>query len=115
MSPTSSVEVYSCCEKPQIIFPDLPIKLDCHSTLRSNKNVYCIGGRLRDHEGNEAISFKTWQLPLNGENLSWKEVAPLKERCHLMGAAVFKDSLIVAGGFGQHKEPTSTVEIHFVQ
>ena len=94
----SCIEVYSLSPNHQTTFPDLPITVSAHCSLKVHDSVYLIGGEsISDDEEETAVPF-VWRLDLNNQVLKWQEVAHLHENREIMGGAVFRDTLVVAGG-----------------
>ena len=92
------IEVCSSTAKLQKHYPDFPICLYCHSLLLIHNHIYCIGGCTEDGNGKEIAHNNVWRLNINKSTLEWKEVAPLKQKRYAMGGAVFRETLVVAGG-----------------
>ena len=85
------ITVYSTDEIANINYPDLPIGLQGHRTLKVNSFVYCVGGKL------ECWSFskRVFRLDLNEADLQWEEVAQMDSERGYFGATVFNDNLVV--------------------
>ena len=94
-------------------FPDLPIPLSGHITLLLNDRIYCVGGKINKNNNYE-ISDKVWKMTLNKPNLKWRKVASMNDIRYVMGAAIFKDCLVVAGG-GDGQSELSSSEVFIPQ
>jgi len=51
-------------------------------------------------------------LNIKNPSTGWKEVASIKEKRHIMGAALYNDLIVVAGGGNERNFPVSSVEIY---
>jgi len=99
------VEVYNIHGKPPTKYSPLPVDFEHHSSLRLHDKIYCVGG-YRDGATNEV-----WQGVFHKCDLKWKQVAPMNAKRCVMGATVFKDKLVVAGGLNREvSEHLATVE-----
>jgi len=92
---TKALEIYNTKKEPPSEFPDLPFSINRHVSLTLNKSIYCIGGGSKDN----FITDKVRKLNLRDVALKWTESAPMNSKRRSMGAAVYKDSLLVVGGF----------------
>ena len=96
----SCIEVYSRSNKPPKNLPELPIELSCHSSLKLGNYVYLIGGKSKsDDNKSEKVLQTVWRLDTNDKMPNWKKIVCLKAKRFLMGSAVFRDTLVVVGGF----------------
>ena len=103
-SGTSVKTVFSLNDEANIVYPDLPIPLDHHRTLKVNNLVYCIGGR----RNNFSQSNRAFKLNLYEADMKWNEIAEMNdERCG-HDAAVFNNALVVCGGFDGKNHLTSS-------
>ena len=92
---TESIKAIFCLDdEVNVIYPDLPIPLNQHCTLKINKLIYCIGGKV----SNFSISNTVFRLNLNKAIMMWNEMAEMKDKRFDHGAAVFNDTLVVCGG-----------------
>ena len=96
---TSVKTVFSLNNKSNVVYPDLPIPLDYHCTLKVNNFVYCIGGRTT----NSPRSNRVFILNLNETEMEWNEIAQMNNKRDGHGAAVFNDTLVVCGGYDGEK------------
>ena len=106
------VEVFNCSIKSQQKFPDLPKNLASHCTLKSGAYVYLIGGKTTEDDNISNINENVWCLNIKDEEFKWKEVAPLRQKRHVMGSAVFRDTLVVAGGYNSNNGVLNSVEYY---
>ena len=96
----SCIEVYSCSTSPQKIIPNLPIELNSHCSLRLGDYVYLIGGERRfDDDKNVEILDTVWQLNIKAKEPKWHKMNSLNNKRCFFGGTVFRDTLVVAGGY----------------
>ena len=88
------VEVYSSFDTSKKIYPQLPHQMVFSVSLQMNKCIYNIGGST--NASHEVVTNKVYRLKENEP--IWEEITPMNEERSCMGAAVFKDCLVVAGG-----------------
>ena len=106
------VEVYNCFGDPVQTFPNLPLELEGLCALALQNVVYCLGGSSTSCYDESDISCRVWMINLsNSSGCRWREIEPMNEKRFLMGAAVFNDVLVVAGGF-DGKKFLSSAEIY---
>ena len=91
---TSVKTVFSLNNESNVVYPDLPIPLDWHCTLKVDNFVYCIGGSTT----NSSRSNRVFNLNLNETEMEWNEIAEMNNERDSHGAAVFNDTLVVCGG-----------------
>ena len=92
----SCIEVFSLSTEPQNFFPDLPIKLNSHCSLRLGDYIYLIGGESSfGDDKNTEISHIVWQLNVSDKVLKWKEKNHLNKKRFVIGGTVFRDALVV--------------------
>ena len=102
--PKTSVKiVFSLDDETNVVYPALPIPVYYHSTLKVNNFVYCIGGTTL----NSVQSNKVFRLNLNDVDMKWNEMAEMKNKRGVYGAAVFNHALVVCGGIGETTIPPS--------
>ena len=92
---TSVRAVFCLDDEVNVIYPDLPIPLHLHRTLKVNKLIYCIGGKTT----NFSIINKVFRLNLNETDMMWNEMAEMNNKRSSLGAAVFIDTLVICGGY----------------
>ena len=96
----SCIEVYSLSNKPHKNFPKLSVNLSGHSLLRLDNFMYVIGGKSKsDDNKNDKVLQTVWRLDTNDKMPTWKKIVCLKAKRFLMGSAVFRDTLVVVGGY----------------
>ena len=89
-------EVYNCQEKPGFQYPDLPTHF-CHSkALELDTCIYNIGGSI--DSGFKKVANEVYRLNLKEQERKWIKIRPMNEGRCSMGAAVFRNCLVVAGG-----------------
>ena len=81
-------------------YPDLPIPLNYHRSIKTNNFVYVIGGRNHD---NLIVSNKAFKLHMNEKVLKWEEIASMNVGRNAPGIAVFDNSIVVCGGYDGSK------------
>ena len=91
--------VFSLNRTTNIGYPDLPIRLDFHRTLKINNFVYCIGGRINK----SSASNQVLRLNLNEVDMNWNKITEMNDKRCSHGAAVFKKNLVVCGGYDGRK------------
>ena len=91
--------VFSLHHETNVVYPDLPIPLDYHRTLKINNFVYCIGGRTNTLKETN----KVFSLNLNEADMKWNKMAKIKNKRYHHGAAVFNDTLVICGGYDGKK------------
>ena len=90
-------------------YPDLPIKLRDHCSLKLNNIVYCIGGKIAVDDHN--VTNKVWQMDLSNETLKWEEISSMNDKRQLAAATIYHDTLIVSNG-GDGKNISKKTEIY---
>ena len=98
------IEVYCTVNKSSLTLPDLPVPMEAHKSLKLKNYVYCFGG----YSFHSGISERVFRLQLNENCLKWEEMASLNERRQNLGATVFNDCIVVAGGRNGGKVLAST-------
>ena len=88
--------VYSLNGETNESYPDLPISLYYHRSIKTTNFVYVIGGSNYDIQ---IQSNKAFRLNLNEKVLKWKEVASMNVGRSAPGVAVFDDTIVVCGGY----------------
>ena len=112
-TPRKVVEVCNCFSKSSSIYPELPNKTIDSVALHLNNCVYCIGGR-SPFGSRCKLTNKVYRMSLKDAPQKWQEVCPMTEARYLMGAAVFKDCLVVVGGMkNEDRHQTNTGEFYF--
>ena len=107
-TPKTVLEIDIGYNKEPTDFPDLPIPLSGHITLLLDDRIYCVGGRIENNDVKIEISDKVWEMSLSEPNLKWHEVASMNNERDVMGAAIFKNCLVVAGGCNGKSHLSST-------
>ena len=103
-NPSKVMEIYNFFGCAKSVYPDLPRPAYNSKSLELNGYIYSIGGSLELDISTEdiEISNKVYRMNVNDSKMKWEEVCPLNEGRYMMGATVFKDCLVVAGGKQQH-------------
>ena len=102
-------EVYNISGKPAVVYPDLPLEIYGHCSVKVNNFIFCIGGRMYGK-----LTNKVYKLNLNEPTLSWKEIASMIETRCSHGAAAYDGNIVVAGGHNGLSE-LKTVELYNVE
>ena len=113
-TPKTVLETDIGYNKKSTEFPDLPIPLSGHITFLLDDRIYCVCGKIENNDDKIKISDKVWEMSLNESDLKWNEVASMNDERHVMGAAIFKNSLVVAGGY-DGKSYLSSTEVFIPQ
>ena len=93
--------VYSLHGETNESYPDLPISLNSHHSIKRNNFVYVIGvGEAYD---NQIESNKAFRLYLNEDVLKWKKIASMNFRRSSPGVAMFDDTIVVCGSYNSSK------------
>ena len=103
------IKVYENQAKNTIEYPDLPIECRCHCSMVLNNIIYVIGGLNSDDNTTNQV----WKMDLKQKNLKWKQTASLSEFNCMMGATVYNDALIVAGGTNESTISLASSEIYW--
>ena len=108
------MEIYNFCGSAKSVYPDLPSAAFYSKSLELNGYIYSIGGssKSRITEDTE-ITNSVYRMNVNDSETKWEEVCPMNVGRFMMGAAVFKDCLLVAGG-GNDKNNLSQKEEVFI-
>ena len=105
------IKVYEHQAENIIEYPDLPIKCRYHCSLVLSNTVYVIGGSNDDDNAAEQV----WKMDLKQNTLIWKQIASMNSFKCMMGATVYNDALIVAGGIDQTNYCLSSSETYLKQ
>ena len=108
---TKVTVVYDLNSETSLSYPDLPEKLQGHCSLMLNDYIYCIGG---DNK-NRPYSVRTNSvLRLNSKKQTsdWEQVAPMNKKRGFLGAAVYGDVIVVAGGEDENKILLVSTEVY---
>ena len=111
-APRKSIEVFNLSIKSQQKFPDMPLGFTSHCTVKSDIFVYLVGGSAHGEDGNKLLFQSVWCLNITDQEPKWKKVAPLNQKRHVMGGALFRDTLVVAGGYNENAGDLSSVEYY---
>ena len=90
------LEIFNFSKREEQMYPDFPYAVRSHCTVKLDGIVYCIGGCEPGNISN--VYDKVYQMNLNETNFRWTKAVPLIERRCMMGAAIFMDCLVIAGG-----------------
>ena len=99
-TPSKVKQVYTLLDDPVKTYPDLPMKLRDHCSLKLDNLVYCIGGETVDD--NQTVTNKVWQMDLSNETLKWEEISSMNRKRTEAAAAIYHDTLVVSNGRGQY-------------
>ena len=104
-------DVYNSQGKALQTYPDLPEKIRLACSLKINDNVFSIGGDASDTYISQPTR-NIWRLNLKAAERQWSPIALMIEKRCVMGAAVYRNGLVVAGG---HNGLQSTNSAEFYQ
>ena len=103
--------VYDLNSETLVNYPDLPEKLQAHCSLQLNHHIYCIGGDIKIQPylyGTDSV----WRLKSRKPTSGWEQVSSMNsERC-AMGAAVYSDVIVVAGGLNENRRVLASTEVY---
>ena len=102
------LKIFNLSKREEQKYPDFPYLVKGHCSVKLNGIVYCIGGYEPGNISN--VYDKVYQINLSDTNLRWKEYIPLKGKRFVMGAAIFRGYLVVAGGSNDEECILTTVE-----
>ena len=94
--------IYSLNQETNETYPDLPISLCYHNSIKVSEFVYVIGKKDCD---NQIESNKAFRLDLSEEVLRWEEIASMNVKrtrwLHMLDfdIAMFDDTIVVCGGY----------------
>ena len=103
-------EVFNIHGKSNTVYPDLPDDFYFSKALKLGKCIYNMGGSLDPNF--EKVTNKVHQLNLSESKLAWKEICPMNEERSSMGAAVFCNCLIAAGGASSEEKRLQSSEVY---
>ena len=104
-------EVHKLHDEPAKQYPDLPMLLCGHCSIKMDNFIYCLGGETRIGYTRN-ITNKAWRLNLDNNHLKWEEIAAMTEKRRSMGAAVCFDTLVVSHGDDIAGNVSRTTEIY---
>ena len=104
-------EVIKLHDQPAKQYPDLPMPLDSHCSIKMDNFIYCLGGITRIGD-DWNVTNKAWRLNLDKDDLKWEKIAAMIEERRSMGAAVCFDTLVVSHGEDTARNVSKTTEIY---
>ena len=96
-TPSKVIQVYSLLDEPAQQYPDLPIKVKNHCSLKLDNFVYCIGGQINDNDDLDVTS-KVWKMDLEEKPMKWEQIAEMNQKRWQMAAAIYNGSMVVSNG-----------------
>ena len=92
-------------------YPDNPVEnIFAFCVLNLDDFVYFLGcTNPRTQMGQKSIA---WKLNVIEKNSKWKEMVPMLVQRHAMGASVFKNMIVVAGGRNNHHSIVNSAEVY---
>ena len=60
--------------------------------------IYCVGRAIENNNDKDEIGDKVWEMTLSEPDSKWSEVASMNDKREVMGAVIFKNCLMIAGG-----------------
>ena len=108
---TKVTVVHDLNSETSVNYPDLPEKFQRHCSSLLNDYIYCIGG---DFENRRILSGtdRVWRLNSRKQTSGWEHVAPMNAKRYGMGAAVYGDIMVVAGGIDENNEVLTSTEVY---
>ena len=93
-------------------YPDIPeMQMLTHCSLTLNDYIYCIGGNKSNTQNVSGID-NVWRLNSTKQNSGWEKVASMNTKRCLMGAAVYGDVIVVAGGADENNFTLASTETY---
>ena len=74
-------------------YPDLIQGLRYHSSIKLEDYLYVIGGQIDSCDASNV-----WRLNLKNQTSKWEQVSSMNKKRSVMGAAVYKNTIVVCGG-----------------
>ena len=107
---------YDPDSKTSVNYPNFPSSLRYHCSLVLDDYIYCLGGDNENRESQRGTD-NICRLNLRKQILGWEQVASMKTKRYLMGAAVHGhgDQIVVAGGCDETKccsSPLKFIQFH---
>ena len=109
-SSTKVTVVYELNSEISVNYPDLPAKFHRHSLLL-NDYIYCIGGGFKNRRFSQGTD-RVWRLNSKKQTSGWEAVASMNTKRCLMGAAVYGDVIVVAGGADENRRQLASTEVY---
>jgi len=90
------IEIYNLKESGQDpnVWCNMPYEVNCFCAVKLSNYIYCIGGRV-----NTVSQQRVWKIDISSSQRLWEEIAPIEIKRQLMGAAIYKGNIVVAGGY----------------
>ena len=107
-------DVYNLYGQALLNYPSLPQEIAKYCSLYHSNRVFCIGGDTATTISGSEPTSKVWKMNLKEKALQWTEAAPMSKPRYEMGAAVYEDKLVVAGGNAGMDVALSSVEFYEV-
>ena len=111
LSSSKIFEVFKLQDQPAKQYPDLPMPLYAHCSIKMDNFIYCLGGVIQIGD-NWNVTNKAWRLNLHNDHLKWEEIAAMTEERRSMGAAVCFGTLVVSHGDDAAENVSGTTEIY---
>ena len=104
--------VYDLSPGSSADYPDLPEKhILGHCSLTLSNHIYCIGGNLSNTSNLIGID-SVWRLNTKKLTSGWEQVASMNAKRCTMGAAVYGDVIVVAGGSDENSYVIASTEVY---
>ena len=110
--------VYDLNRETSVEYPDLPEKLQAHCSLLLNHFFYCIGGGNKNrphsffHSLNLNCTDRVWRLNSRKQISGWEQVASINSKRCGMGAALYSNVIVVAGGCDENSRLLASTEVY---
>ena len=120
---TNVTVVYDLNSETTVNYPDLPEKFQYHCSLLLNDYIYCIGGEFENRAytcgadkmwgiNPRNVENKVWRINSRNQTSVWQQVASMNVKRCKMGAAVYGDVIVVAGGLDENSYQLSSTEMY---
>ena len=108
---TKVTVVYDLNGETSVSYPGLRERLQGHCSLLLNDYIYCIGG---DFENRLILSGtdRVWRVNSRKQTSEWEQVASMNTKRCFLGAAVYGDVIIVAGGADENGWLLASTEVY---
>ena len=107
-------DVHNLYGQALLNYPSLPQEIAKYCSLYHSNRVFCIGGDIATTTTGSKPTSKVWKMNLKEKALQWTEAAPMSMPRYEMGAAVYHDGVVVAGGNAGMDVALSSVEFYEV-
>ena len=113
-SQTKVMDIDVSLNQPRACYPDLPISGYGLCSVKLNDCIFSMGG-MYENPSNSArnqVLNSVWKINLKRPASQWIKVTPMKVNRLAMGAAVFNQAVVVAGGSDDGVRDLSSTEVY---